>query len=128
MRWKGLAFPGGHVDGGESVYECAVREVKEETGLDVRDLKPCGMMHWCCGDTGDRYFVFLYKTSRFSGELIPEMEEGRHSWMTVDELWRRQEGFTPRFEKYLSEMFFGSRSEAFCLYRGDSADYELDYF
>ncbi|MDD4494287.1 MAG: NUDIX domain-containing protein [Eubacteriales bacterium] len=28
--WKGLSFPGGHVENGESFYDCAVREVKEE--------------------------------------------------------------------------------------------------
>lgn len=31
------AFAGGHLDFGESLEDCAVREVKEETGLDVRN-------------------------------------------------------------------------------------------
>ena len=32
----GLAFPGGRLDPGESLEECAVREFKEETGLEFR--------------------------------------------------------------------------------------------
>ena len=42
--WTGLAFPGGHLERGESLVESAIREVREETGLIVSDLKPCGII------------------------------------------------------------------------------------
>jgi len=127
LSFKGLAFPGGHVENGESIYDCAVREAKEETGLDVRDLKPCGVIHYCCGETQERYFVFLFKTHTYSGKLIPEMSEGRHFWMPLDDL--KQHKFANRFGDYLP-MFLEEHSEAFCLYpnAASSTGSEFIYF
>ena len=68
-------------EGDESFYDCAVREVKEETGLDVRNLKFCGVIHWLNNKTFDRYLCLLYKTTEYSGELIAECDEGRNMWL-----------------------------------------------
>ena len=84
--YKGLSFPGGHIEGNESFYDSAVREVKEETGLTVRNLKSSGVIHWVDKKTADRYIVFLYKTSEYEGTLRKESEEGMHMWMDLDEL------------------------------------------
>ena len=128
LSWKGLAFPGGHVDPGESICECAVREVKEETGLDVHDLKPCGLVHWCGGDSFDRYLVFLFKTQSYAGELIPEMEEGRHSWMQPDELAARVQHNENSFWKYIP-MFFGpGHNEAYSLWDDREETWQLTYY
>jgi 8-oxo-dGTP diphosphatase len=95
-----------------------VREVKEETGLSVRNLKFCGMKHECWRETPEggeqRYFVFLYKTCDFAGKLI-DTREGRHFWASLDELQEQQARFTPWFQDYIP-MFFDEHSEAFCLY------------
>lgn len=37
------ALPGGFLDKGESIEQCAVRELKEETGLDARMMLPMGV-------------------------------------------------------------------------------------
>lgn len=111
--WKGYSFPGGHVEPGESFYDSAVREVREETGLTVRNLKCCGTIHWCQTETSERYLVFLYKTSEFSGELIPKTEEGEVFWMPPDKL--RQMDLTGNsFSDYFPIFFGEGFMEGFC--------------
>lgn len=97
-NWKGWSFPGGHVEPNESFVDCAVREMREETGLDVRNLRACGVVHWLNTKTFDRYVVFLYKACDFSGELIPECDEGRNYWMPLGELMcMPSENSTPEY-------------------------------
>lgn len=40
---RGWEMPGGQVEEGESLKEAAIRETKEETGIDVEVLKFCGI-------------------------------------------------------------------------------------
>lgn len=109
--WKGLSFPGGHVENGESFVDSAIREVKEETGLTVSHLRSCGVIHWSNNETFDRYIVFLYKTNDFSGELLPETDEGRVFWIPPENIPNYQT--SNDFQKYLP-MFLEDRfSEAF---------------
>ena len=63
---KGIIFPGGHVEDGESMLAAVTREMKEETGLTIEHPIPCGFMDWF-NDDGSRYLVLLYKSNQFSG-------------------------------------------------------------
>lgn len=84
--WKGLSFPGGHIEEGESIVESTIREIREETGLEISNLVSCGVIHWHNTDTGDKYMVFNFKTECYSGELFSETEEGKVYWMDLDVL------------------------------------------
>lgn len=80
----GLVFPGGHVEPGESLTQSVLREMKEETGLNIYNPKPCGYKDWI-QDDGTRYIVLLYKTDRYDGE-IKSSEEGRVFWLDRKEI------------------------------------------
>ena len=59
-RWSGYAFPGGHVENGESFVESVIREIYEETGLTIQNPQLVGIKNWPL-DTGGRYIVVCYK-------------------------------------------------------------------
>ncbi|MDQ0160763.1 NUDIX hydrolase [Alkalibacillus salilacus] len=40
---RGWEMPGGQVEEGESLRDAAIRETKEESGIDIADLKFCGI-------------------------------------------------------------------------------------
>ena len=82
--YKGIIFPGGHVEEGEPVTDSVIREIREETGLAIRSPKLCGIKEWFNED-GSRYMVFLYKTDQFSGEL-KSSEEGKVFWTDMADL------------------------------------------
>ena len=83
-HWSGYAFPGGHIEEGESLVESVIREVYEETGLTIADPKLVAVKDWE-PDEGGRYIVFCYKATEFTGQLRSS-EEGEVSWVPKDQL------------------------------------------
>ncbi len=80
----GIILPGGHVKEHEPIVDSVIREMKEETGLDIESPRLCGVKEWINGD-GSRYVVFLFRTDRFSGELVSS-DEGRVFWMEKEDV------------------------------------------
>lgn len=77
--WSGAALPGGHIEAHEGLVESVIREIKEETGLTIKNPRLVGMKHWYTKED-ERYLVFLYRTSDFEGE-IRSTEEGEIKWI-----------------------------------------------
>lgn len=81
-RYNGL---GGHVEPGEDIYTSASREVKEEAGLDVRDVRLRCVVHADAGDptVGILFFVF---TAIAESRHVQPSEEGGLEWWPIDAL------------------------------------------
>lgn len=79
LDWPGICFPGGHVEKGESFVGSVIREVKEETGLNIEAPVLCGIKQFQT-ESGARYVVLFFKTNRYSGTLCSS-DEGEVFWI-----------------------------------------------
>lgn len=76
--------PGGHIELEETATEAAIRETKEETGLDITNPVFRGTLHFQFAD-GMREIGYVYFTNEFSGTL-KECDEARPFWIATDSI------------------------------------------
>ncbi|MBP5180215.1 MAG: NUDIX domain-containing protein [Clostridiales bacterium] len=82
---------GGHIEDGESSYECIVREIREETGISaqsVKDLKLKGVAFFI-NDMCDNEIMYIYK-----GEYVSDVDpcpgtcdEGVLTWVNKSRIY-----------------------------------------
>ena len=122
-HWKGISFPGGHLLHNESIVHSAIREVKEETGLDIKDLKLVGVNN-NVSPNFNRYLVFLFKTKTFSGEL-KSSEEGKVFWVEKKNL--KYYKLTPEFSDLIEIFYNDSINENYAVWddKGEVKDHLL---
>lgn len=91
--------PGGGIEQGESIEECCVRELREETGYEVRILRPLVVINEYCFET-------LYESNYFVCEITGECNnsltdiEVEHGLMPV---WVEIERALEIFGEYASK-------------------------
>ena len=94
-KWIGV---GGHVEKGESITACLKREVKEETGLELKKYAYRGYIDFL-NDLYPPERMYLYVGKSFEGELI-DCDEGELKWVKKEEvmnlpLWEGDRVFMP---------------------------------
>lgn len=76
---------GGKLEPGEDPYTACVREVKEETGLDVPSPQLCAIFTISVRSTGHLWVLFLFTADSPGGTLVAS-EEGDVDWVALDRL------------------------------------------
>ena len=81
-KWVGV---GGHFEEGESPEECLLREVREETGLELTSWKLRGVITFST-DIYPTEYMFLYTADGYTGEMI-ECNEGDLEWVKKSDVY-----------------------------------------
>jgi 8-oxo-dGTP diphosphatase len=74
---------GGHVEPNEDIYSAARREIREETGLAVRDLRLRGMVNIQGGSQDPGVLLFVF-TACATGRGVRPSAEGTPVWVQRD--------------------------------------------
>jgi len=122
-KWNGL---GGKFEPGESPEECAIREIKEESGLTVKDIVMKGLITFPMFDGKEDWYVFLFVTDNFEGEII-DSNEGNLAWipnekLTEINLWEGDKIFIPWL---FQDKFFSAK---FNYKDGRFIDYKVNFY
>lgn len=75
-----FGVPGGHWESGETLKKCAIRETKEESGIDSTNVQLVSIYDFYREDRGKSYVTIGMKADYVSGELQDLHEEGRLDW------------------------------------------------
>ena len=94
-KWIGV---GGRREDNETIDECAIRETKEETGLDIHSLFCAGEVLFIDDDL--EMMMYVYEIEDFSGELT-ECDEGELRWIPIKDIydypmWEGDKAFLPK--------------------------------
>ncbi len=99
-RWNGF---GGKLKEGESIGDSLIREVREEAGIEIKDLKERGVLEFEFQGNPEILEVHIFGTKHFDGEP-KETEEMRPQWFALheipfDSMWPDDRYWFPLFLK-----------------------------
>ncbi|MBI4973592.1 NUDIX domain-containing protein [Candidatus Roizmanbacteria bacterium] len=78
--------PGGHREFNEGLFECARREVLEETGLTIKNIKVKAIGNAFVKDIDQEFFFHMLLADYAGGKLRTSDADGTFSWLTKEEI------------------------------------------
>lgn len=84
---RGWEMPGGQVEEGESLSQAAIRETKEESGIDIEIIKFCGIFQ----NVGNSICNTLFLAKPIGGELTQSSESLETGYFPIDEALKKVE-------------------------------------
>jgi len=96
-KWNGL---GGKFEPGETPEECIIREIREESGLVVRNPILRGIITFPNFANNEDWYAFVFVVSEFEGQMVDDSAEGYLKWIPDSELldlnlWEGDKIFIP---------------------------------
>ena len=85
--FKGMwAFPGGFMRMDESAEECALRELKEETGLQIKNVKQLGAFSAVNRDPRERIVSIAFYSLAKHADVRGGDDAAKARWWTIDDV------------------------------------------
>ena len=83
-KYNGL---GGKMEPQEDIATCMRREIREEAGIECREMSLRGTINWTgFGPRGEDWLGFIFRIDRFEGEPFTSNPEGVLEWHAIADL------------------------------------------
>jgi len=89
-KWHGkYVVPGGHIELGERMEESLLREIEEETGLDVYDVNLALVQEFIYDEAFHKrrhfiFFDFVCRTDAAEDDVVLNFEAQAYTWVTLE--------------------------------------------
>lgn len=104
------SLPGGKLDFGEHIEECAVREFKEETGIDVDSIGIRGILSeflYHEGEKDGHFLMFICNLKAKGSVNFKRSEDGELAWFDIDSIEKRKDEIVGSDIEMIKQMVLG---------------------